>query len=117
MMNQYLVASQNDNFLCQADDYSHAVEQFKDAYGHDDVNVSLVLPMTAIDNAVLDQTPGTPDIQWNSKLLDRLWLGVGNLSVYIRHNDEGVSVDLYGDVNEDSLGSTYVFFSEAEDEA
>jgi hypothetical protein len=44
------------------------------------------------------------------------WVTVGNISVYIRRNDEGVSVDLYplGDEDAESIASCWATFAEAE---
>jgi hypothetical protein len=44
------------------------------------------------------------------------WVTVGNISVYIRRNDEGVSVDLYprGDEDSESLSGCWATFAEAE---
>ena len=46
-----------------------------------------------------------------------VWVTVGKLSIYIKRNDEGVSVDIYpvGGETEESLASTYAYFSEAID--
>lgn len=46
----------------------------------------------------------------------RLWIGVDNISVYIRRNDEGVSVDLYplGAEDGDSMAGTWALFQDAE---
>lgn len=46
----------------------------------------------------------------------RLWIGVDNISVYIRRNDEGVSVDLYpmGAEDGESLAGTWALFQDAE---
>lgn len=48
-----------------------------------------------------------------------LWVGVDNISVYIRRNDEGVSVDLYpkGDEDAESLAGTWALFADAEPDA
>jgi hypothetical protein len=45
------------------------------------------------------------------------WITVGNISVYIKREDEGVVVDLYavGAEDRESLASTYAFNQEAED--
>ena len=52
-----------------------------------------------------------------SKPQDSTWITVGNISVYIKHEDEGVVVDLYARGVEDrhSLASTYAFFNEAKE--
>ena len=44
------------------------------------------------------------------------WITVGNISVYIRKSDEGVSVDLFplGDEMTESLAGTWLTFAEAE---
>lgn len=44
-----------------------------------------------------------------------VWITVDNVSVYVRRNDEGVSVDLYpkGDEMSDSLAGTFITFEEA----
>ena len=46
-----------------------------------------------------------------------VWITVDNISVYVRRTDEGVIVDLYPHFGEmyTELGSTYAFFSEAEE--
>lgn len=46
------------------------------------------------------------------------WIRTGCLSVYIRRNDEGVSVDIYpaGSESDEAIASTYAFFSEANPE-
>lgn len=53
----------------------------------------------------------------DSKPQDTTWITVGNISVYLKHEDEGVVVDLYAEGAEDrnSLASTYAFFQEATD--
>lgn len=45
------------------------------------------------------------------------WITVGNISVNIRRQDEGVAVDLYllGAENQASFASTYAFFMESEE--
>lgn len=47
-----------------------------------------------------------------------VWIGVENLSVYIKRDDEGVAVDLYarGAEDRDSLAATYALYAEAEDD-
>jgi len=47
---------------------------------------------------------------------DSCWITVNNLSVYVMKTDEGVSVDIYplGAEDGESLGSTWVLYSEAE---
>lgn len=47
-----------------------------------------------------------------------VWVEVDNISVYIRRNDEGVSVDLYPSSRreEESVAGTSMFFHEAADE-
>lgn len=47
---------------------------------------------------------------------NNLWVTVNNISVCVKANDEGVSVDLYSLDQEDSqsIASTYAFYSEAE---
>jgi hypothetical protein len=49
---------------------------------------------------------------------DSIWITVNNISVYIKRNDEGVSVDLYplGLEMNDALASTWLTFAEAEPE-
>lgn len=44
-----------------------------------------------------------------------VWITVDNVSVYVRRNDEGVSVDLYpkGEEMNDSLAGTFVTYEEA----
>lgn len=44
------------------------------------------------------------------------WIQVGNLSVYVKEEAEGVAVDIYplNDENSDSLAATYAFFADAE---
>ena len=44
------------------------------------------------------------------------WITVGNISVYIKKGDDGVSVDLYplGDEMASSLASTWLTYAEAE---
>lgn len=46
-----------------------------------------------------------------------IWVTIDNLSLYIVRNDEGVSVDIYpkNDEASDSLGGTWVLFSEADE--
>jgi hypothetical protein len=46
-----------------------------------------------------------------------VWITVGNISVYIKRNDEGVSVDLYplDDENSDFLAGCWLTFAEAAD--
>ncbi len=46
------------------------------------------------------------------------WMTVGNISVYIRKEDEGVAVDLYprGDEARDALAGTWLTFAEAKEE-
>jgi len=47
-----------------------------------------------------------------------VWITVGDISVYVMRTDEGVVVDLYplDNENDESLASTYAFFSEVTDE-
>ena len=49
---------------------------------------------------------------------DSVWITVGNISVNVRRTDEGVVVDLYPLHQEmdESVASTYAFFSECEPE-
>lgn len=49
---------------------------------------------------------------------DTVWLSVGNLSVYVRKHDDGVSVDLFplGKEDEEALSGTWVSFNEASEE-
>jgi len=44
------------------------------------------------------------------------WITVGNISVYIKKGDDGVSVDLYplGDEMASSLASTWLTYAEAD---
>lgn len=53
----------------------------------------------------------------DSEPQDTLWVQVGTISVYIKHEDEGVVVDLFaaGAEDRESFGSTYMFFQEATD--
>lgn len=46
------------------------------------------------------------------------WIQVGNLSVYVKNEAEGVAVDIYplNDENSDSLAATYAFYADAEAE-
>lgn len=47
-----------------------------------------------------------------------VWITVGNISVYIKREDEGVAVDLYplNDEMSDSLAGAWLTFAEAEPE-
>lgn len=47
-----------------------------------------------------------------------VWITVGNISVNLKKGDEGVSVTFYpkGREADDSIGETYVLYSEAKDE-
>jgi hypothetical protein len=48
------------------------------------------------------------------------WIQVGNLSVHVKKEDEGVAIDVYplDDENEAALTSSYTFFTDAaEDES
>lgn len=48
---------------------------------------------------------------------DSCWIKVDSIAVYVRRTDEGVVVDLFAqDVCEQSIGSTYAFFTDAEAE-
>lgn len=60
-----------------------------------------VLRMTAGGDYILDE--------------GSCWIMVGNLSVYVKKETEGVAVDIYplNDENSDSLAATYALFSEA----
>ena len=45
------------------------------------------------------------------------WITVGNISVYIKKNDEGVSVDLFSKDDEfEQIAGTYALYSEAQRE-
>jgi hypothetical protein len=46
------------------------------------------------------------------------WITVGNLSVHLKHGDEGLSISIYPDGREmhDSIAENWVLFSEAETE-
>ena len=49
-----------------------------------------------------------PKEQW-------VWITVGSLTVYVKHQDEGVSVEVHatGKEDEDSITESWVLFSEA----
>ena len=49
---------------------------------------------------------------------ESVWITVGNISVYIKKGDEGVSVDLYptGAENDGAIVGTYALYAEAESE-
>ena len=46
------------------------------------------------------------------------WITVGNLSVNVKHGDEGVSISVYalGKEMEESIAESWVTFGEAEEE-
>jgi len=50
---------------------------------------------------------------------ESVWITVDTVSVYIRRQDEGVSVYLYpiGREDEDSIGETYATYAECREEA
>ena len=87
------------------------IESFLEGeYESVDLNQALILPMTALDNAVLKHDENTPDIEWQSQPQQSLWIGVGGLSIKLKHEDEGVVVDVYEDPMEEASGSTWVEF-------
>jgi hypothetical protein len=49
---------------------------------------------------------------------DSVWITVGNISVHVRKQDEGVTIDLYplGKESSNYFTSTYMTFQEAENE-
>jgi hypothetical protein len=51
-------------------------------------------------------------------LKDNTWITCKTLSVYVHETDEGVVVDIYPSMKEDTepIASTYAFFSEGEEE-
>lgn len=53
----------------------------------------------------------------NSGVQSSVWIGVNNVDVYIKHDDEGVVVDLFArgsaEGGGESLASTYLLFAEA----
>ncbi len=128
---EYLIryGADNDMMTFLATGYENAIKMFLDLepvspdeqVNRDSINdVCLLLPMTAVDNAVLVQTSGTPDLEWNSRSQDNLWIGVKGVSIKIKHEDEGIAVDLYeqddGDDLGEATGSTYAFFPAGSDE-
>jgi hypothetical protein len=56
----------------------------------------------------------------NSGTQSSVWLGVNNVDVYIKHDDEGVVVDLFArgaaEGGGESLASTYLLFADAADD-
>lgn len=48
------------------------------------------------------------------KKMDSCWIGVDNLSVYIKRTDEGVVLDVFarGRETDDAIASTYAYFAE-----
>lgn len=130
-MTEFLIRYGADNEMAtfEATGYEDAADQFvrseivspDEQTSRDAINdICLLMPMTAPDNAVLTQTDGTPDIEWKSRPQDNLWIGVKGVSIKIKHDDEGIAVDLYeqeegGDLGE-ATGSTYAFFPAGSDE-
>jgi hypothetical protein len=47
---------------------------------------------------------------------ESVWITVDTVSIYIKRQDEGVSVYLYprGHEDEDSIGETYAFYNEGQ---
>lgn len=114
-----IYGANNEMATFEANGYEHAIEQFiswapvgpTDEENRAAINeVSLMLPMTAIDNAVLAEGLEPIDIEWRSQPRGRLWIGVnGKLDVKIKHDDGGIVIDVYenGSVGDD-LVSTWV---------
>lgn len=71
---------------------------------------ALVLPLTAPDNAVLEQAGEIPDIEWKGSSGDWLWIGLNGISVKLKHDDNGVVVDIYGDLDAETVSSTWAEF-------
>ncbi|WP_067490660.1 hypothetical protein [Erythrobacter sp. CCH5-A1] len=65
-----------------------------------DLGMTLILPMTAIDNAVLEQDGEVPDIEWRGNGDRTLWIGVDGLSVKLRRENCRLTVAVFGDSDE-----------------
>lgn len=73
----------------------------------------LALPMTAFDNAVFELDGSQPDLELRSTSGQNLWLGLGELSIKIKHDDEGVVVDVYDDLDAEATASTWAMFPQS----
>jgi hypothetical protein len=75
---------------------------------------------TIVDEADPEQKGALSMTEGGDYLLEEgsCWITVGNLSVYVKKDDEGVSVDIYPlrDENSDLIAGTYALFSEAGEE-
>jgi hypothetical protein len=65
-----------------------------------DLGMTLILPMTAIDNAVLEHDGEVPDIEWRGSGDRTLWIGVDGLSVKLRRENCELTVAVFGDCDE-----------------
>ncbi len=65
-----------------------------------DLGMTLILPMTAIDNAVLEHDGEVPDIEWRGGGERTLWIGVDGLSVKLRRESGELTVAVFGDCDE-----------------
>ena len=72
--------------------------------------LTLVLPLTAPDNAVLEQNGEIPDIEWKTQSGNHLWVGVDGLSIKLKHEDHGVVVDIYDDLDAEAVTTTWAEF-------
>jgi hypothetical protein len=73
------------------------------------------LEQAVLESSLVVSFESSTELNLNTEKSKTLWLGVKNISVYIRANDEGVSVDLYPMDNEDSdsLAGTSLSYEEA----
>lgn len=76
-----------------------------------------VLETKVLENELVFKVNSSSEITLNLEKSNNVWITVNNISVYVKANDEGVSVDLYPLEREDSdesLAATYAFYAEVE---
>jgi hypothetical protein len=119
-MQRYLVlyGESNEMVTFEAEDVAHVTEQFVSwapispdpEVNREAINeISLAIPVVK-DEVIFE---GSQDIKFETVSGDRRWLQMGNIAIYLAHNDEGVSVDLYHHGSEDgeSEAGTWLEFN------
>lgn len=65
-----------------------------------DMSTALILPMTAIDNAVLNHDGEVPDIEWRGSGDRTLWVGIDGLSVKLRREGSELAISVFDDCDD-----------------